>query len=59
MILGDGSGGRGGVVTGANQGLGLALVAGLRRPLVPPDVLYLTRGHHVGRLPVLFAVGTA
>ncbi len=30
------------VVTGANQGLGLALVAGLRRRLAPPDVVYLT-----------------
>jgi NAD(P)-dependent dehydrogenase (short-subunit alcohol dehydrogenase family) len=37
------------VVTGANQGLGLALVAGLRRRLVPLDVVYLT-GRDPGRV---------
>jgi NAD(P)-dependent dehydrogenase (short-subunit alcohol dehydrogenase family) len=37
------------VVTGANQGLGFALVEGLARRLEPDDVVYLT-GRDAGRV---------
>ncbi|HWO17876.1 MAG TPA: SDR family NAD(P)-dependent oxidoreductase [Kofleriaceae bacterium] len=43
------AGGRIAVVTGANQGLGYALVEGLCRALAPDDVVYLT-GRDEGRV---------